>query len=183
MPDFVARALAKEKLTEAYRARPPYQQNDYVGWIARAKREETQQKRLRQMLDELKDGTRYMNMKYRPKIAMTPEDFRALALALPDVVESSHMSHPDFRVGGKIFASLGAPSVAWSMVKLTPEQQAEALTLAPDALRPAAGAWGRQGYTSVFLALAKKAVVKALLKLAAANIRAAHPPRAYARPR
>ncbi len=48
-----------------YRARPPYQQNDYLGWINRAKRDETKQRRLAQMVDELRHGDRYMNMPYR----------------------------------------------------------------------------------------------------------------------
>ncbi len=67
MPDFIRDALAKIKLTVAYDARPPYQRNDYIGWIARAKREETRQKRLNQMLDELEDGHLYMKMISRAK--------------------------------------------------------------------------------------------------------------------
>ena len=67
MPDFVRDALDERGLTEAYYARPPYQQNDYVGWITRAKREETVRKRLAQMLDELAAGDRYMKMAYRPR--------------------------------------------------------------------------------------------------------------------
>jgi uncharacterized protein YdeI (YjbR/CyaY-like superfamily) len=65
MPDFVRTALENRDLTEAYYLRPPYQRNDYIGWIVRAKRKETQAKRLSQMLDELEDGHLYMNMKYR----------------------------------------------------------------------------------------------------------------------
>ncbi|HEY3374722.1 MAG TPA: YdeI/OmpD-associated family protein [Candidatus Aquicultor sp.] len=68
-PDFVNQALTERGLMEAYKSRPPYQQNDYIGWIIRAKREETQRKRLSQMLDELKEDDRYMNMVYRPKKA------------------------------------------------------------------------------------------------------------------
>lgn len=64
MPDFVDEALQTYDLVEAYRSRPPYQKNDYIGWITRAKREATQQKRLNQMLDELREGDRYMNMEY-----------------------------------------------------------------------------------------------------------------------
>ena len=64
MPAFVRKALAEAGLTAAYKARPPYQRNDYVGWITRAKREDTRQKRLTQMLDELKRGDRYMKMAY-----------------------------------------------------------------------------------------------------------------------
>ena len=54
MPDFIRDALLEQGLDEAYRSRPPYQRNDYIGWIAGAKREETRQKRLSQMLDELR---------------------------------------------------------------------------------------------------------------------------------
>jgi uncharacterized protein YdeI (YjbR/CyaY-like superfamily) len=64
MPDFVRRALQERGMMDAYRARPAYQQNDYLGWINRAKREETKQKRLDQMLDELEGGGVYMNMKW-----------------------------------------------------------------------------------------------------------------------
>ena len=59
MPDFVREALVELDLMDAYRQRPPYQQNDYIGWITRAKREETKQKRLNQMLEELKKGNVY----------------------------------------------------------------------------------------------------------------------------
>ena len=65
MPDFVREALAGHGLTEAYEARPSYQQNDYIGWITRAKREDTQQRRLAQMLDELEKGGLYMKMPWR----------------------------------------------------------------------------------------------------------------------
>ncbi|MBU0491589.1 MAG: YdeI/OmpD-associated family protein [Chloroflexi bacterium] len=67
MPDFVQQALLEHELMEAYRSRPPYQQNDYIGWITRAKRQETKEKRLGQMLDELARGDKYMNMNYQPK--------------------------------------------------------------------------------------------------------------------
>ena len=68
MPDFIRDALLEHGLDEAYRSRPPYQRNDYIGWIAGAKREETRQKRLSQMLDELRSGDRYMKMAYRPGV-------------------------------------------------------------------------------------------------------------------
>jgi uncharacterized protein YdeI (YjbR/CyaY-like superfamily) len=64
MPAFVRQALAARGLIEAYRARPPYQRNDYLGWITRAKRPETQARRLAQMLDELEGGDRYMKMRW-----------------------------------------------------------------------------------------------------------------------
>ena len=66
MPDFVAEALHERGLMDAYRSRPAYQQNDYIGWISSAKRQETREKRLRQMLDELERGDAYMKMAYRP---------------------------------------------------------------------------------------------------------------------
>jgi len=62
MPDFVADALRDNDLTETYQQRPPYQRNDYLAWISRAVRDETRQKRLAQMLDELRAGDIYMKM-------------------------------------------------------------------------------------------------------------------------
>lgn len=73
MPAFVKRALTERGLVAAYRARPAFQQNDYLGWIARAKREETKQKRLAQMLDELDAGNVYMNMKWEPLRTRLPK--------------------------------------------------------------------------------------------------------------
>ena len=71
MPNFVRCALEERRLTDAYRARPAYQQNDYIGWITRAKKEETRQRRLAQMLDELWKGDRYMKMAYKPTAGRT----------------------------------------------------------------------------------------------------------------
>ena len=65
MPGFVKQALEERGLMEAYLERPAYQQNDYIGWINQAKRQETKEKRLRQMLDELEQGGVYMNMEHR----------------------------------------------------------------------------------------------------------------------
>lgn len=67
MPDFVLQALRESGLYAAYAGRPPYQQNDYIGWINRAKRQETKLKRLEQMLFELERGDLYMKMAYRSK--------------------------------------------------------------------------------------------------------------------
>ena len=67
MPDFVKKALLDKGLMEVFYNRPPYQRNDYIGWIMHAKQEKTQQKRLNQMLDELAAGDSYMKMKYRAK--------------------------------------------------------------------------------------------------------------------
>ena len=64
MPRFVTQALNERGLMAAYKARPAYQQNDYIGWVNQAKRQETKQKRLSQMLDELEVGGVYMNMEH-----------------------------------------------------------------------------------------------------------------------
>jgi hypothetical protein len=91
-------------------------------------------------------------------ITMTADTFRKLALQLPEAVEGSHMGHPDFRVGGKIFATLG-PDGTWGMVKLTPEQQAETMRAKPKMFEPIKGTWGRRGATKVLLKSATKAAV------------------------
>ena len=67
MPDFVKEALVERGLIKAFQERPAYQQNDYLGWITRAKRQTTVEKRLNQMLDELARGDVYMKMNYRTK--------------------------------------------------------------------------------------------------------------------
>jgi len=67
MPEFVRTALEERHLMGSYLQRPAYQQNDYIGWITRAKMAATRQKRLEQMLDELFRGDVYMKMSYRPK--------------------------------------------------------------------------------------------------------------------
>jgi hypothetical protein len=74
-----------------------------------------------------------------------------MALSLPEVEESRHMEHPDFRVGGKIFATLGYPDKRWGMVKLTPEQQRMFVQANPNVFVPANGAWGLQGATLIRL--------------------------------
>ena len=65
MPDDIRDLLEARGLMAAYQSRPPYQRNDYLGWIGRAKRPETRQKRLDQMLQELEGGTLYMKMRWR----------------------------------------------------------------------------------------------------------------------
>ncbi len=90
-----------------------------------------------------------------------------MALEIPGAIERSHMNHPDFRVAGKIFASLGVPDQNWGMVKLTPEQQRAFIRKAPEVFKPCSGAWGRQGYTNVYLASAKASIVRAALDAAA----------------
>ena len=93
-----------------------------------------------------------------------------MALEIPGAVEMSHMHHPDFRVGGKIFASLGVPDESWAMVKLTPEQQREFIEKAPDVFKPCSDAWGRRGYTNVYLPAGKARSVRAALVVAAKNV-------------
>ncbi len=68
IPDFIHSALQKRGLMEAYLARPPYQRNDYIGWITRARLNATRQKRLKQMLTELKKGDVYMKMRWKKKL-------------------------------------------------------------------------------------------------------------------
>ncbi|MEP7147904.1 MAG: MmcQ/YjbR family DNA-binding protein [Acidobacteriota bacterium] len=93
---------------------------------------------------------------------MTANEFRALALDLPGAEERSHMDHPDFRVGGKIFATLG-PAEEWGMVKLTPEQQSVFVEAEPEAFEPVKGGWGLKGATKVNLdAAVEPGVVRAL---------------------
>jgi hypothetical protein len=101
---------------------------------------------------------------------MTTDEFRKMALEIPTALELSHMHHPDFRVAGKIFASLGAPNESWGMVKLTPEQQRTFIEKAPEIFKPCSGAWGRAGATNVYLASARASVVRAALDVAAKNV-------------
>jgi hypothetical protein len=103
---------------------------------------------------------------------MTINEFRKMALEIPKAVEQSHMNHPDFRIAGKIFASLSAPDANWGMVKLTPEQQRGFIEKAPEVFRPCSGAWGRAGATNVYLASAKASIVRTALDAAAENVAA-----------
>jgi hypothetical protein len=102
---------------------------------------------------------------------MTADEFRKLALNFPGAVESSHMNHPDFRVGGKIFATLG-PGETWGMVKLTPEQQQSFIKRAPAMFDRCSGAWGLRGATEVRLESAERAVVQEALDVAWRNVSA-----------
>jgi hypothetical protein len=93
---------------------------------------------------------------------VTAREFRSLALSLPEASEEAHMGHPDFRVGGKIFATLG-PDEDWGMVKLTAEQQASFIRTEPNVYKPSSGAWGRNGCTIVSLDHADEASVRQAL--------------------
>lgn len=98
---------------------------------------------------------------------MTEDEFRALALAQPEAVESSHVGHADFRVDGKIFAGFPKPGVG--SLKLQPEEQEVAMAISP-AFFPAAGAWGRQGWTKVDLATVDADFLAAMMVKARANV-------------
>jgi hypothetical protein len=93
---------------------------------------------------------------------MTADEFRTLALRLPEASENEHMGHPDFRVRGKIFATLG-PNEDWAMVKLTPEQQSSFIHIEPAVFRPGSGAWGRRGCTLIALDAAEELTVRQAL--------------------
>ncbi len=97
---------------------------------------------------------------------MTPDQFRRLALSFNAVEEHAHHHHPDFRVSGKIFASLGYPAETRAMVILTPEQQAEFIHDYPKVFAPAAGAWGRNGSTTIVLPKAKKTILQPAVQAA-----------------
>jgi hypothetical protein len=99
----------------------------------------------------------------------TARDFRRLALSLPEATEGTHGGHPDFRVGNKVFASLGMPDESWGTVKLTPEQQEMLIEAEGDSCKPAAGAWGRRGYTHVRLASVDTTTLRSALNLAWRN--------------
>jgi hypothetical protein len=90
---------------------------------------------------------------------MTPDGFRRLALSQPEAVESAHMNHPDFRVRGRIFATLGYPDDLWGMVKLSPIDQELFIQADPETFSPVTGAWGKGGATRVQLRTARKALL------------------------
>lgn len=100
---------------------------------------------------------------------MTATDFRRLALGMDGAAEASHMNHPDFRVNGKIFATIHEDRVH-GMVKLTPEQQERFIREYPAMFHPAAGAWGRQGSTMVSFAHGNEEVVGEAMTLAWQNL-------------
>jgi hypothetical protein len=100
---------------------------------------------------------------------MTPNKFRRLALGFAGATESAHMNHPDFRVAGRIFATLGFPGDDLGMVKLTPDEQKVFVKKAPQAFTPCNGAWGRAGCTSVHLPAVKATILRSALSAAWRN--------------
>jgi len=97
---------------------------------------------------------------------MNPEDFRRIALSLPGAEESSHMGAPDFRVGGRIFATLASQSHGYGNLMLTPEHQAAFVAEAPEVFLPIAGGWGRMGATHIRLAAADEDVLAGAVRTA-----------------
>lgn len=109
---------------------------------------------------------------------MSSSRFRRVALSIPGAIEGSHQGHADFRIGKRIFATLGYPDDSWGMVKLTPDQQSVLVEAEPEIFRPVPGGWGKHGNTNVRLAKADVATLRSVLTMASQNIAA--PP---ARPR
>jgi hypothetical protein len=100
---------------------------------------------------------------------MTAGEFRRIALSMPEALESAHMGHPDFRVRGKIFATLW-PDDEWGMVKLTPEQQREFMVDDAEVFSPVPGGWGAKGSTRVKLKPADRGPVRRAMTAAWRNV-------------
>ena len=112
---------------------------------------------------------------------MTPAGFRRMALGLKDSVEQAHHGHPDFRVGGRIFATLGYPDTKYGVVMFTPEQQRGFVREHPGGFEPVAGAWGAQGATKVRLNAVDEEALGEALTLAWRNAVEKGPARAQTR--
>lgn len=96
--------------------------------------------------------------------AMKPSDFRRLALALPNTAEGSHFGNADFRVNGRIFATLSLVREGYGVLLLTPDQQAGMVEDAPDIFSPVPGGWGKLGSTRVLLAKVAPDILAAALR-------------------
>jgi hypothetical protein len=97
---------------------------------------------------------------------MNPADFRRIALSLEGVEEGSHAGLPDFRVGGRRFASLASQADGYGNLTLTPEQQAAFVQEAAEIFVPIAGGFGRMGHTHIRLAAANEDVLAGALRTA-----------------
>jgi YjbR len=97
---------------------------------------------------------------------MDAEDFRRIALSLEGAEESSHMGKPDFRVGGRIFATLASADQGYGNLMLTPEQQEMFVAELPEVFIPAVGGWGRMGITHIKLAAADEDLLAGALHTA-----------------
>src|SRR5215467_7390862 len=100
---------------------------------------------------------------------MTGADFRRAALSLPDATEGAHFGNADFRVAGKIFATLSLEKEGYGVLLLTPEQQAGMVLDAPEIFSPVPGGWGRKGSTRVRLAKVTADILEAALNAAWRN--------------
>jgi hypothetical protein len=101
---------------------------------------------------------------------MSASRFRRVALALPGAVEGAHHGKADFRLGKRIFATLGYPDEAWGTLILSPEQQTMLVDAEPEIFRPVPGGWGKQGSTNVRLAKADAKTLKIALGMAHQNL-------------
>ncbi|MFT7617337.1 MAG: hypothetical protein ACI97A_000973 [Planctomycetota bacterium] len=115
----------------------------------------------------------------RDSMTMSADEFRDLALGLPEVVESAHNKHPDFRLGGKVLATIG-PDAKSGMVNLTPAQQEEIIEAEPRAYESFNGAWGKRGCTKIIFehvlpATALSCLTQAWLKTALATLHKRYP--------
>jgi hypothetical protein len=99
---------------------------------------------------------------------MTANEFRRLGLSLPETEEHQHRGHPDFRLRGKIFATLAHPNKGYAMVKLAPAEQARFFEAESEIFIPIKGVWGRRGATHVLLKPANRADVRRALPATAA---------------
>jgi hypothetical protein len=102
----------------------------------------------------------------KSEASMDVDDFRRIALSLEGAEESSHMGKPDFRVGGRIFATLASADQGYGNLMLTSEQQAAFVQELPEVFVPIAGGWGRMGMTHIRLAAAKEEVLAGALRTA-----------------
>jgi hypothetical protein len=97
---------------------------------------------------------------------MTAEQFRAIALSFPEAIEAAHMGHPDFRAGGKIFATLGYQNEGRGVLILSPEEQKEVISQHSEMFEPVPGGWGRRGATQVILKQVTRPVLEAAMRKA-----------------
>jgi hypothetical protein len=101
---------------------------------------------------------------------MSAAKFRKFALALPEAIEGGHHGHTDFRVGKRVFATLGYPDDSWGMVKLSAEQQSMLVDAEPEMFRPVPGGWGKHGSTNVRLAKVDQKTLQSALAMAWRNV-------------
>jgi hypothetical protein len=97
---------------------------------------------------------------------MKPATFRKIALSLPEATEGSHFSNADFRIAGKIFATLALEHQGYGVLLLTPDQQAGMIQDAPEIFSPVPGGWGEKGATRVSLAKVPADILEAALRVA-----------------